>query len=197
MHKESMEQLARAQKRIAYLENLLSANLDNLTSQQKYYELKLEKNKEQTERMQAALETFEKQSSRDKMIIKFREQRIAKLEEKVDRSGCTECVNLKDELAALKEERDSWKESSERNPQAAKLFVEKAELIMQKASLEAEAKVTPESLTAQIRGLNDLTESLSNYLKEHCESRQKEREDELLAVKTQMAEQIAALETQL
>lgn len=76
MYKERNEQLKASQKRILYLENLLSANLDNLTSQQTYYELKIEKNREQTERMQAALETFEKQSSRDKMIIKFREQRI-------------------------------------------------------------------------------------------------------------------------
>ena len=59
----------------------------------------------------------------------------------------------------MREERDSWKESSERNPQAAKLFVEKAELVLQKAQLEAEAKVTPESLTAQMRGLNELTET--------------------------------------
>jgi AICAR transformylase/IMP cyclohydrolase PurH len=71
-----------------------------LTSQQTYYELKIEKNREQTERMQAALETFEKQSSRDKMIIKFREQRIQKLEEKINSdgkckadgdAGCAEC----------------------------------------------------------------------------------------------------------
>jgi AICAR transformylase/IMP cyclohydrolase PurH len=71
-----------------------------LTSQQTYYELKIEKNREQTERMQAALETFEKQSSRDKMIIKFREQRIQKLEEKINGdgkckadgdAGCAEC----------------------------------------------------------------------------------------------------------
>jgi len=55
---------------------------------------------------------------------------------------------------------------------------------MQRAKLEAEAKVTPESLTAQIRGLNELTESLSNYLKEHCDSKSKEREDELNAAKT-------------
>jgi len=50
--------------------------------------------------MQAALETFEKQSSRDKMIIKFREQRIQKLEEKINGdgkckadgdAGCAEC----------------------------------------------------------------------------------------------------------
>ena len=100
-----MEQLKKMSKRVVYLENLLSANLDNLTSQQKYYEHKIEKSKEQNERMQAALETFEKQSSRDKMIIKFREQRIQKLEERIsgDKSlgqvdgadGCNECTKLK------------------------------------------------------------------------------------------------------
>ena len=107
MYRDRMDQLKKAQKRIVYLENLLSANLDNLTSQQKYYELKIEKNKEQTERMQSALETFEKQSSRDKMIIKFREQRIQKLEEKIEKdtkckadgdSGCLECTKLLEEI---------------------------------------------------------------------------------------------------
>lgn len=68
---------------------------------------------------------------------------------------------------------------------------------MQRAKLEAEAKVTPESLTAQIRGLNELTESLSNYLKEHCDSKSKEREDELNAAKTQLTEQVASLEQEL
>ena len=46
MYRERLEQLKQAQKRIVYLENLLSANLDNLSSQQKYYDLKIEKNKE-------------------------------------------------------------------------------------------------------------------------------------------------------
>ena len=82
--------------------------------------------KEQNERMQAALETFEKQSSRDKMIIKFREQRIQKLEEKIagDKSlgqvdgadGCGECTKLKTEIDSIKSERDDWRETSERNP---------------------------------------------------------------------------------
>lgn len=62
---------------------------------------------------------------------------------------------------------------------------------MQKAMFESEAKVTPESLTAQIRGLNDLTESLSNYLKEHCESKSKEREEELTLAKNSLSEQVA------
>lgn len=63
--------------------------------------------------------------------------------------------------------------------------------------MEAEAKASPESLTAQIRGLNELTESLSNYLKEHCESRSKDREDQLNAAKTQLTEQVASLEQEI
>ena len=46
--------------------------------------------------MQDALETFEKQAARDKMIIKFREQRIAKLEsQEVPTNDCRECVLLR------------------------------------------------------------------------------------------------------
>ena len=52
-----------------------------------------------------------------------------------------------------------------------KLSTSLTELIMQKTMFESGAKASPESLTAQIRGLNDLTDSLSNYLKEHCESK--------------------------
>lgn len=60
-----------------YLENLLCANLDNLTSQQKYYESEVVKSKESIKRLQGANETLEKQSNRDKMIIRFRDERIS------------------------------------------------------------------------------------------------------------------------
>ena len=68
---------------------------------------------------------------------------------------------------------------------------------MKKAMLEANAKVSPESLTAQIRGLNELTESLSNYLKEHCETKVKEKEEEIAADKTALTEQVATLESRI
>lgn len=35
-------------------------------------------------------------------------------------------------------------------------------------ALQAEIKSTPESLTAYIRGLNDMTTNLNSYLKEYC-----------------------------
>ena len=57
---------------------------------------------------------------------------------------------------------------SDKNPQAAKLFAEKEELLAAKQALQSELKVTPESLTARIRGLNELTNNLNAYLKEYC-----------------------------
>jgi len=45
-------------------------------------------------RMQAAMETLEKQSSRDKMIIKFRDSRITTLEGNTEQTveGCDKCA---------------------------------------------------------------------------------------------------------
>lgn len=51
--------LSKLQKRLYYLENLLTANLDNLTSQQKHYDLELTRKTETTKRMQAAMEALE------------------------------------------------------------------------------------------------------------------------------------------
>ena len=50
----------------------------------------------------------------------------------------------------------------------AKLFAEKTELLRQKQTLQDELKATPDSLTARIRALNDLTSDLNAYLKEYC-----------------------------
>lgn len=59
-------------------------------------------------------------------------------------------------------------EVSDKNPKAAKLFAEKEDLLAAKKQLQSELKVTPESLTARIRGLNELTNNLNAYLKEYC-----------------------------
>lgn len=59
--------------RVVQLEHLLTANLDNLTSSHKYFEVESEKKAQSFKRMQIALEQLDKQSQRDKMIIKFRD----------------------------------------------------------------------------------------------------------------------------
>ena len=43
-------------------------------------------------------------------------------------------------------------------------------MIAAKQALQNELGVTPESLTARIRGLNELTSNLNAYLKEYCMS---------------------------
>jgi len=88
-------------KRVIYLESLLSANLDNLTSQQKYYDSELQKQGQSVKRMSAAVESYEKQRARDKMIVKFREDRIQKLEQQAPLD--LQVVDLKKEIAVLKE----------------------------------------------------------------------------------------------
>lgn len=62
--------------RIVKLENLLAANLENLTSNHKYFEAELEKKNQSLKRFKTALDQLDKQAQRDKMVIKFRDQRI-------------------------------------------------------------------------------------------------------------------------
>ena len=63
----------------------------------------------QQKRMQQTVESYEKQSARDKMIIKFREERISKLE----REGLPAAAEgLVEEL---RKEVAMWKEASEHN----------------------------------------------------------------------------------
>ena len=50
------------------------------------------------------------------------------------------------------------------------LEAEKNELIAKNQTLQGEIDVTPESQTARIRGLNELTNNLNAYLKEYCMS---------------------------
>lgn len=70
--------------------------------------------------MQAALDTLEKQSNRDKMVIKFRDERIKKLEESLAHrgEGCSKCELVAVENAAVKKERDEWKDSFEKQSHA-------------------------------------------------------------------------------
>jgi hypothetical protein len=56
---------------------------------------------------------------------------------------------------------------------------------------------TPDSLGAQIKNLNELTESLSSYLKLFCEDSKKGVETELSQVKLDYAERIEVLNVKL
>ncbi len=106
------------------------------------------------------MDSLEKQRQRDRMIIKFREDRISKLEVSGQTAGSyTEdkskfVQDLKKELALLKEAADS-------NVAQAKLFSEKQELQNQYDNLLKESKVLPDSLNAHMRSLNEMMENLN------------------------------------
>lgn len=117
------------------------------------------------------------------MIIKFREERISKLEKEGHSSLVAEGV-----IEELKKEVAMWKEASEHNTQAAKLFAEKNDLQRKLDSIDQEVKASPESLTVQVRSLTEFNESLNLYLKSYCEESKKELERELAQAKIDLAE---------
>ena len=58
--------------------------------------------------------------------------------------------------------------------------------------------MTPESLTARIRGLNELTNNLNAYLKEYCMSDGFDRlKQELETTNQEMTTKVETLETEL
>lgn len=122
--KVQKSELVSIRKRVVHLEGLLSANLDTLTSQQKYYDNEISKSNQHAKRLQQTIDSYEKQCARDKMIIKFREERINKLEQNTPITKDDQQKLIND----LKKEVLLWKEASDHNTQAAKLFAEKAEL---------------------------------------------------------------------
>ena len=83
-----------------------------------------------------------------------------------------------------------WKEAAEHNTQAAKLFAEKSELQVKVERMQEEIKQSPESMTAQIRSLAELNESLNTYLKAFCEESKNEVDRELAQAKIELAENI-------
>lgn len=87
------------------------------------------------------------------MIIKFREERISDLENKLAAvrasntqttdQGCDTCSELKKQLEEAQKEISQWAEVADKTEQAAKLFAEKEELLAAKKALQDELKETP------------------------------------------------------
>jgi len=68
-------------------------------------------------------------------------------------------------------------------------------LIVAKKALQSELKVSPESLTARIRGLNELTNNLNSYLKEYCMSEGFDRlKQQLETLNQEMTSKVESLE---
>ena len=219
MYKQRTIELQAMKERVSKVEHLLSENLENMDISQKQYEQQLGALTKSNKDKQTALEASEKNRARDKMIIKFREERIAELEARLAKAedcshngttltncdslststaDCPLCLSLKKELDDAKKEISQWVEVADKNPQAAKLFSEKEELLAQKLQLQQELQVTPESLSARIRGLNEMTNDLNAYLKEYCMSEGFDRlKQELEQSKMELTQKVESLETEL
>ena len=73
-------------ERVSKVEKLLSENLGTMDIQQKQYEHQINTLTKSNRDKQTALEASEKNRARDKMIIKFREERITELENRLARA---------------------------------------------------------------------------------------------------------------
>ena len=118
MYKQRTAELTAMKERVSKVEKLLSENLENMDLQSKQYEQQIVALNKTNKDKQTALEASEKSRARDKMIIKFREERIAELEARLqkandpanndsmttDQTNATEFASLKKQLADAKTE---------------------------------------------------------------------------------------------
>lgn len=81
-----MGELSKMTERVDKLERLLAANLESMQIAQTQADLTIENLTKSNRERLTALEAYEKSKSRDKMIIKFREERIQELELKLSES---------------------------------------------------------------------------------------------------------------
>ena len=77
------------------------------------------------------------------------------------------------------------------------MAAEKQELETENDGLRKELKASPDSLTARIRGLNDLTNDLNAYLKLYCMEAIKTLKEELESTKTTLGGKVQGLEDDL
>ena len=73
-------------ERVNKVEKLLQEKLENMDIQQKQHEYKTNTLTKSNKDKQKALEASEKNRARDKMIIKFREERISELESRLNKA---------------------------------------------------------------------------------------------------------------
>lgn len=89
--------------RLKQAESLLAANLENLSSQQKFYEGQIAKHKEEIRSLSQTVDALNGQVSRDKMKMKLREDKIQKLEQEHGITPDENASLLQQEIKILQE----------------------------------------------------------------------------------------------
>jgi len=83
MYKQRTLEVQQMKERVSKVEKLLAENLENMDIAQRQSEQQIAALTKSNKDKQTALEASEKNRARDKMIIKFREERIAELESRL------------------------------------------------------------------------------------------------------------------
>lgn len=161
-------------KRILELEKLLQRNLDYTAQIQEYNEKDAEDKDEIIKKLQTTCESLEKQHTRDKMIIKFRDstiKRFGSLTEKLNNEEYKlELTNKINEIELLNSQIES-------NPQTAQLFVENKQLKKEKTELKKFVDKTRDSLYSQYRSAIEFVDTLNKYIKDYIEKEEMDRDE--------------------
>lgn len=145
------------------LELLLESNTRLRVSSEKQLQSELLDKEESIKTLKSTLSKVESKANHDKMVLKFRDATIAKLQIGLESA---EVENLKKEIISLKEQ-------VENNPLAAQLFVENRRLKAENENLKKELKVDPESWNGRIRDNHNYTEKLCDAIKNIAEEKEK------------------------
>jgi len=156
-------------KKLEQLEKLLKKHLNNMTQMQGYYDKEVNDKENLLKRYKTSCDSYEKQHTRDSMIIKFRNSTISKfggIVDKVSDSDIEEEVqNLQNEIKILHEKQD----------ESPKHCIEQAEnesLKQELAKAKKESSNSEESYFALYKSSLEFIDELKEYIDFNEEERQ-------------------------
>ena len=153
--------------RAIQLELLLEHNIRLRQDSEKSYLNNLKEKDTQIQALKSTIQKFEKKMTNDKMVIKFRDASIAKLQGKTTENQ---------ELENLRKENQMLREQLESPPSAAKLFVENEQLKQQVQNLQKELEEAPESSSYRLQKVETFTDQVCQHLKESASEREQMKE---------------------
>lgn len=141
--------------RIGELESLLEVNLKLRQEVEVALQNEIGGKEEQISKLSDALNKFEKKAANDKMVLKFRDAAISRLQK-----------DLPEETSNLHEEIRLLRECVDMPPIAAKLLAENEQLKSYIENLERELRVDPFALCFRLKENQEFTSKLASSLQE-------------------------------
>ena len=166
MEEVSENQTGVSSERVMQVEKLLEMNTKLRLREVKSLEEQLETKEKYIKSMHLQVGKLEKKISNDKMVLKFRDSTISRLQ-----SGSK--IEDSEELETAKQEINLLREQLEGSTSAAKLFIENERLKDELATLHKELMEEPESVLVRLRENQDYTEQVVEWLNEDVETREK------------------------